>query len=144
MDLVGFKKSTGILHFMPTSSTDRKVTLNRAALIARRAEMRLSQGALAAMATIDQAIISRAETGASNPSMAALARIASALEVDIAELLRPANGTHRQGVCSQCFGLIDNEQTSDKTGSCSTVQTMQSHLTDTQIAAAAVASLADD
>lgn len=129
---------------MPTSSTDRKVTLNRAALIARRAEMRLSQGALAAMATIDQAIISRAETGASDPSKAALARIAAALEVEIADLLRPADGTNRQGVCRQCFGLIDIEQTSDKTGSCSTVQPLQSHLTDAQIAATASASLADD
>ena len=84
---MGFVRIVDIMETMLTSATHQKVTLNCAALIARRAEMRLSQGALAAVAMIDQSIISRAETGASRPSMGALTRIADALEIDVADLL---------------------------------------------------------
>lgn len=100
-------KKACIIRLMFTPPPAPKVTLDRAALIRHRSSNRLSQGALAALAAIDQAIISRAETGVSDPSMAALSRIASALEVEVSDLLQPADGTNRQGVCRQCLGLKD-------------------------------------
>ena len=57
-----------------------------AAVRARRQELRLSQADLAESAKLHEVQISRVETGAANVSLATIAALAAALDVEVSDL----------------------------------------------------------
>ena len=65
-------------------------------LRAARRRIGLSQEALALTADIDRAYLSRIERGLANPSLTTLAKLAGALQMDIAELVKNHNAKHRR------------------------------------------------
>jgi transcriptional regulator with XRE-family HTH domain len=67
-----------------------------AAQLARhRSRRKLSQSELAERAKVDPALIKRIEAGGANPSLATVARLAKALDIEPMELLAPLPGRQR-------------------------------------------------
>lgn len=55
----------------------------------RRKAIGLSQEALALLADVDRTFVSQIERGIGNPSLLIMTRLATALEIDLYELLQP-------------------------------------------------------
>lgn len=62
-----------------------------------RAAQGLGQQALAEAADVEIRVLQRVESGASNPTLATLGRVATALAVDVRELLAPAPAPQKRG-----------------------------------------------
>ena len=59
------------------------------AIVERRAEMSITQAALAARIGTKQSVIARLESGRANPSIAFLKKVADALDADLDVSIRP-------------------------------------------------------
>ena len=74
----------------PTAAAPAARDLLRLNLVFRRAQLRLSQAALAERAGVSRPVISEIENGRANVSLDVLERIAAALEATVATLFTPA------------------------------------------------------
>jgi len=76
-----------------------------------RKEQGLSQAKLAVMADMDPATLNRLEQGKGNPNLKTLERVATALDVEVAELLGKAPASSQPSF----NGLLEEERRSSKT-----------------------------
>jgi transcriptional regulator with XRE-family HTH domain len=66
-----------------------------ARLKCRRKALGLSQEALALMADVDRTFVSQIERGIGNPSLLIMTRLATALDVELHQLLQPEPPNHQ-------------------------------------------------